>query len=171
MTGKARLSAIWAPVVLLDAAVVLTPAVTGVSAMWLGFLFLAGSCASCAGYLVLAPSPDTNRAAVWASVRSQARTKLFALAMLGRASHWLILAAVALAGPTVAAAVWGLGPLGWALLLYLTAVGTSGRRRYQRFTLVSGPGAVAAWAGVLRWCCRNLWRYEPRDGFWQPGSP
>ena len=67
--------------------------------------------------------------------------------MLGRTSHWLILAAVALAGPTVAAAVWGLGPLGWALLLYLTAVGTSGRRRYQRFTLVSGTGAVAACAG------------------------
>ena len=134
--------------VLLDAAVVLAPAITGVSALWLGFWFLAGLCATCIGYLVLGPFPKSGRTVLWPSIKAAIPTKLFALAMFGRTGHWLMLAAVALAGPTVVAAVWGLGPLGWVLLLYLTATGTAGRR-YQPFTFVSWGGAIVACAGCI----------------------
>ena len=148
MRDKARLSALWTPVVLLDAAVVLAPALTGISALWLGFWFLAGLCATCIGYLTFGPFPESGGTVLWPSIRVAIPTKLFALAMFGRTGHWLLLVAVALVGPTVAAAVWGLGPLGWVLLLYLTATGTAGRR-YQQFTVVSWGGAVVASAGCV----------------------
>ena len=106
--GALALSAMWAPVVLLDAGVVLT----GVSALWLGFWFLAGMCGGCAGYMVLRLPPAEQLPRIWAAERAGARSRMFGAAMLGRGGHWMLLIEAAVAGPTVAAAVWGMAPLG-----------------------------------------------------------
>ena len=142
------LSAMWAPVVLVDAGVVLVPALVGVSTLWLGFWFLAGMCGGCVGYLVLRLPPAEQRPRVWAAARVGARSEMFAAAMLGRGGHWMLIIAVALIGPTVAAAVWGMAPLGWAVVLCLTAKDGSGSR-YQQLTVPVVVAAVLVCGGCV----------------------
>ena len=98
--------------------------------------------------------------------RAGARSKMFAAAMLGRGpGHWMILIAVALAGPTVAAAMWGMALMGWTLVLCLTAKAVSGRR-YQRLTARS----LLRLSGVASlWCSRSRRRSDLQDGFSRPG--
>ena len=146
--GAVALSAVWAPVVLLDAGVVLVPALTDASTLWLGFWFLAGMCGGCVGYLMLRLPPAEQRPRIWTAARVGARSKMFAAAMLGRGGHWMLIIAVALSGPTVAAAVWGMAPLGWAVVLCLTAKDVSGRR-YQRITAPVAVAAVVACGGCV----------------------
>ena len=76
MADKVRSSAIWAPVVLLDAAMVLAPAVTGVSALWLGFWFLAGSCGACGLYLALSPCPAADGSGLVELLEAQRRGRI-----------------------------------------------------------------------------------------------
>ena len=146
--GTVALSAMWAPVVLMGAGVVLTPALTGVSTLWLGFWFLAGMCGGCVAYLVLRLPPTEQRPRIWAAARVGAHSKMFAAAMLGRGGHWMLIIAVALSGPTVAAAVWGMAPLGWAVVLCLTAKDGTGRR-YQRLTAPVVVATVLACGGCV----------------------
>ena len=135
----------------LDATLVLLPRlVPDVAAFEIGVWHLLGWTLGMWAYsVVYRPAGGPRWAKDWPAVLGSVAGRGFWLCAVGRLSLWLMLASVAIAGPTVAAVVYGLWPIGWSMWLRRSTSAITGEDRYRQVGGRTAAASVAACAGAM----------------------
>ena len=85
----------------------------------------------------------------WETVIHTATGRGFWLYAVGRLSIVLLLASAAISGPTVAAVVYGLWPVGWSMVLRRSTRVAAGEDRYKHVGARTAATSLAACAGAM----------------------
>ena len=131
------------------ALVVLPRTVPDVPAFEVGMWHLLGwTLAMWAYTLAYRPAGGPRWGRDWSTVIHTATGRGFWLCAVGRLSIVLLLASAAIAGPTVAAVVYGLWPVGWSMVLRRSTRVAAGEDRYKHVGARTSAASVAACAGA-----------------------
>ena len=141
--------------VCLDAGVVLLPSLaTRVTPMMVGALFMCGQGLGLCG-VVIAWRPVAGLGFTARTVKRYISDEkgMIVRQAAGRSAHWFLLLSVALAGPSIAAIIWGAAPIVWAFALRRDA-----RHRYRPIRGGASVGLMVAFVG----CCLVI-AAQPHD--------
>ena len=143
--------ALFAVAMALDAALVLLPLmVPGVAAFEIGVWHVMGWTFGMWTYSVVRrPAGGPRWSKHWPAVLGSVTGRGFWLCAVGRLSLWLVLASVAIAGPTIAAVVYGLWPIGWSLALRRSTRAVTGEDRYRQVGGRTAAASMVACAGAM----------------------
>ena len=132
------------------ALVVLPRAVPDVPAFEVGMWHLLGWTVGMWTYTVAyRPAGGPRWGRDWQAVVHTATGRGFWLYTVGRLSIVLLLASAAISGPTIAAVVYGLWPIGWAMVLRRSTRVAAGEDRYQLVGARTAAASMAACGGAM----------------------